>query len=129
MATKSNLTRDLIGSASPKIYSRLRSTIEAAFYRNNVIEVTSLQQAYELAKNTPGTVVTDLPIVKAKELGLPEDAKVLLFNDGFITGRQARLRKLVNDSNRDAFAGQVREVLFNACRKTFYHAVAYIGLD
>lgn len=129
MATKSNLTRDLIGGSSPKIYSRLRSTIESAFYRNNVIEVTSLQQAYELAKNTPGTIVTDLPIVKAKELGLPEDAKVLLFNDGFITGRQARLRKLVNDSNRDAFAGQVREVLFNSCRKTFYHAVAYIGLD
>ena len=129
MATKSNLTRDLIGGSSPKIYSRLRSTIESAFYRNNVIEVTSLQQAYELAKNTPGTIVTDLPIVKAKELGLPEDAKVLLFNDGFITGRQARLRKLVNDSNRDAFAGQVRDVLFNSCRKTFYHAVAYIGLD
>lgn len=129
MATKSNLTRNLIGSASPKIYSKLRSTIESAFYRNNVIEVTSLAQAYELAKNTPGTIVTDLPIVKAKELGLPEDAKVLLFNDGFITGRQARLRKLVNDSNRDAFAGQIREVLFNSCRKTFYHAVAYIGLD
>ena len=129
MATKSNLTRDLIGSASPKIYSRLRSTIEAAFYRNNVIEVTSLKQAYELAKNTPGTIVTDLPIVKAKELGLPEDARVLLFNDGFITGRQARLRKLVDDSNRDMYAGQIREVLFNNCRKTFYHAVAYIGLD
>ena len=129
MATKSNLTRDLIGSVSPKIYSKLRSTIESAFYRNNVIEVTSLAQAYELAKNTPGTIVTDLPIVKAKELGLPEDAKVLLFNDGFITGRQARLRKLVNDSNREAFAGQIREVLFNSCRKTFYHAVAYIGLD
>ena len=129
MSTKSNLTRDLIGSASPKIYSKLRSTIESAFYRNNVIEVTSLAQAYELAKNTPGTIVTDLPIVKAKELGLPEDAKVLLFNDGFITGRQARLRKLVNDSNREAFAGQIREVLFNSCRKTFYHAVAYIGLD
>ena len=129
MATLSKLQRSEIGTSSPKVFSRLHSTIEAAFYRNNVIEVTSLEQAYNLAKNTPGTVVTDLPVVKAKELGLPEDAKVLLFNDGFITGRQARLRRLVDDTNRDKYAGQVREILFSACRKTFYHAVAYIGLD
>ena len=129
MATRNNLKREDIGLNSPRIFSRLRSTIEAAFYRNNVIEVTSLKQAYELAKNCPGTVVTDLPIVRAKELGLDEDAKVLLFNDGFITGRQARLRKLVNDQNRDKYAGQVREILFKGCRKTMYHATAYIGLD
>ena len=129
MATRSNLKREYIGLNSPRVFSRLRSTIEAAFYRNNVIEVTSLKQAYELAKNCPGTVVTDLPIVRAKELGLDEDAKVLLFNDGFITGRQARLRKLVNDDNRDKYAGQIREILFKGCRKTMYHATAYIGLD
>ncbi len=129
MATKNNLTRGEIGLNSPKIFSKLRSTIETAFYRNNVIEVTSLKQAYELAKNCPGTIVTDLPIVRAEELGLDKDAKVLLFNDGFITGRQARLRRLVDDSNREKYAGQIREVLFNACRKTMYHAVAYIGLD
>ena len=129
MATKSNLPNKEIGTASPKIYSKLRSTIESAFYRNNVIEVTSLRQAYELAKNCPGTIVTDMPVVKAKELGLPADAKVLLFNDGFITGRQARLRRIVNDETREKYAGQVREVLFNSCRKTMYHATAYIGLD
>ena len=129
MATKNNLTRGEIGLNSPKIFSKLRSTIETAFYRNNVIEVTSLKQAYELAKNCPGTIVTDLPRVRAEELGLDKDAKVLLFNDGFITGRQARLRRLVDDSNREKYAGQIREVLFNACRKTMYHAVAYIGLD
>ena len=129
MATKSNLKREDIGLNSPKIYSKLRSTIESAFYRNNVVEVTSLKQAYDLAKNCPGTIITDLPIVNAKELGLEEDSKVILFNDGFITGRQARLRKLVDDTNREKFAGQVREVLFHNCRKTMYHATAYIGLD
>ena len=36
------------------------------------------QQAYDLAKNCPGTIITDLPIVNAKELGLEEDSKVLL---------------------------------------------------
>jgi len=129
MATKSKLKKEEIGMNSPKIYSRLRSTIESAFYRNNVIEITSLKQAYELAKNCPGTIITDQPVVRAKELGLDEDAKVLLFNDGFITGRQARLRKLVDDTNRDKYAGQIREILFKGCRKTMYHATAYIGLD
>ena len=111
MATKSNLKKEEIGLNSPKIYSKLRSTIETAFYRNNVIEVKTLKQAYNLAKNCPGTIITDQPIVRAKELGLPKDAKVLLFNDGFITGRQARLRKLVDDTTREKYAGQVREIL------------------
>ena len=129
MATKSKLKKEEIGGNSPKIYSKLRSTIETAFYRNTVIEVTSLKQAYELAKNCPGTIITDQKIERAVELGLDEDARVLLFNDGFITGRQARLRKLVDDSNREKYAGQIREILFNSCRKTMYHATAYIGLD
>ncbi len=129
MATKSKLRREEIGLSSPKIYSKLRSTIESAFYRNNVIEVKTLKQAYDLAKKCPGTIVTDLPIVRAEELGLDKEAKVLLFNDGFITGRQARLRKLVDDSNREKYSGQIREILFANCRKTMYHATAYIGLD
>ena len=129
MATRSKLKKEEIGLTSPKIYSKLRSTIETAFYRNNIIEVKTLKQAYELAKNCPGTIVTDMPIVRAKELGLDEDAKVLLFNDGFITGRQARLRKIVDDSTREKYSGQVREILFKNCRKTMYHATAYIGLD
>lgn len=129
MATKSKLKREEINASNSKVYSRLRSTIESAFYRNNVIEVTSLKQAYNLAKSCPGTIVTDQEIVNAKELGLDKNSKVLLFNDGFITGRQARLRKLVDDTNRDKYAGQIREILFNSCRKTMYHATAYIGLD
>lgn len=129
MASISNLTRDQIGIKNSKCFTRLRSSIEAAFYRNNVIEVKTIAEAYKYAKNCPGTIVTDMPVIKATELGLPKDAKVLLFNDGFITGRQARLRRLVDNSNRDEYAGIVREVLFQDCRKTMYHATAYIGLD
>lgn len=128
MSTKYNFKHEEIGAVNPQYYSRLRSTIEAAFYRNNVINVESLAQAYDLAKNANGTIVTDQPIVKAKELGLPEDAKVLLFNDGFITGRQARLRKLVDDSNRDMYAGKVREIIFGGKDKKWYHGIAYVGL-
>lgn len=63
-----------------------------------------LRHAYELAKICPGTIVTDMPVVKAKELGLPVDAKVLLFNDDFITGRQLRLCRIANDKTREKYS-------------------------
>lgn len=129
MATKSNLPRQEIGLKSPKLFSRIRSTIETAFYRNNVVEVTTLAQAYELAKAAPGTIITDQIVANAKELGLPEDAHVLLFNDGNITGRQARLRKLVDKDNADKFAALTREVIFLSNKKTMYHAQVIVGLD
>lgn len=129
MATKSKLSISEIGTPSPNLYNRVRTTIETAFYRNNVVEVKSLKHAYELAKNSPGTIVTSQPVVNAKKLGLPEDAKVLLFNDGAITGRQARLRRLVDDNNRDDYASLLREVLFKTRHKKMYHGQAIIGLD
>ena len=129
MATISNLPSQEIGLKSPKVFSRIRSTIETAFYGNNVIEVTSVAQAYELAKNAPGTIITDQLVANAAELGLPEDAHVLLFNDGNITGRQARLRRLVDKDNAEKFASLVREIEFKSHKKTMYHAQAIIGLD
>ena len=50
MSTKYNFKREEIGAVSPQYYSRLRSTIEAAFYRNNVHTVKNIAEAYELAK-------------------------------------------------------------------------------
>ena len=128
MSTKSNLKRSEIGTASPESFSRVRSTIETAFYRNNVTKITSLAQAYELAKTAPGTIISDLPVYNAKELGLPQDAKVLMFNDGVITGRQAKARRLINNSNREKYATLLRNAIFNSRRKKMYHAVAYVGL-
>lgn len=129
MATLNNLPNEKIGGATPKVFSRVRTTIESAFYGNNVVRVQTLKEAYELAKNAPGTVITDMPVVNPKELGLPSDAKVLLFNDGMITGRQAKLRQLVNDQNRNKFADVLRESVFLGRKKTMYHATAYVGLD
>ena len=104
MATLSNLHRNDIGKQTPKLYHRIRTTIETAFYRNNVVHVTSIAQAYQLALHSPGTIVTDLPVHRAKELDLPIDAKVLLFNDGIVTGRQANARRLVNMNNEEDYA-------------------------
>jgi len=129
MATKSKISTEAVGLNTPNLYNRIRTTIETAFYQNNVVEVKTLKEAYELAKNAPGTIVTDNTVTNAKELGLPEDAKVLLFNDGAITGRQARLRQLVNDENREKYASLLREQIFHSRTKKLYHAQVYVGLD
>lgn len=129
MATLTNLPIDKIGSSSPKLFKRVRTTIETAFYGNNVVEVKTLEEAYNLAKAAPGTIETDLLVENPEKLGLPIGSKVLLFNDGLVTGRQAKLRQLVNDSNRDKFAEVLRENIFKARKKVMYHATAYVGLD
>ena len=128
MSTKSNLKRSDIGTSTPKLFSRNRLIIETAFYRNNVIKIKSLAHAYDLAKNSSGTIISDLPIYNTEELGLPSDAKVLLFNDGTITGRQALVRRLINNSNADHYANILRDSVFNSRKKRMYHAVAYVGL-
>ena len=128
MSTRSNLKREEIGTASPNLYNRIRSTIETAYYRNNVTTVTSLSHAYELAKKSLGTIVSDLEVHRATDLGLPNDAKVLVFNDGIITGRQAKARRLINHTNQEKYATLLRKAIFNSRNKKMYHAVAYIGL-
>lgn len=128
MSTMSNLERSKIGITTPKLYSRIRTTIETAFYRNNVTKVTSIAQAYELAKNSSGTIVTDLEVLRATELGLPSDAKVLIYNDGIITGRQALVRDLINEENNTKYSKALRDSVFNSRNKKMYHAEAYVGL-
>ena len=59
MSTKAYYPISEIGAGKPG-FSTTRSIIEAAFYGNNVIKVNTLKEAYELAKNSPGTVVTDI---------------------------------------------------------------------
>ena len=95
MSTKAFYPRNEIGPG--KIgFARTRSIIEAAFYGNNVERVDTVAKAYELARNSPGTIVTDLPIYEPLAQGLPLDAKVLLFNDGSITGRYKDARLSLN---------------------------------
>lgn len=129
MATISNYRRENINKDN-KIFSSIRTTIESTFYGNNVEKVTSLTEAYKLAKNSPGTVVTDMPVYKPNELGLDEDTKILLFNDGEITGRFAGARVIIGEPNIEVgkFAGISREAVFNTRYKKLYHAQVIIGL-
>ena len=69
MSTKAYYPINEIGAGKTG-FSKTRSIIEAAFYGNNVVKVNTLKEAYELAKNSPGTVV-----IEAKSLVLREMLK------------------------------------------------------
>ena len=130
MSTKAYYARTEIGPGKVG-FSKTRSIIEAPFYGNNVIKVNTLKEAYELAKNSPGTVVTDMPVYRGEEFGLEPDAKVLLFNDGSITGRYAVARRItgkpgVNTTELDKI---VMDAVYDTRWKTMYHAETFIGLD
>ncbi len=130
MATKAYYPISEIGAGKPG-FSKTRSIIEAAFYGNNVVKVTTLREAYELAKNSPGTIVTDMPIYKAEEIGLDRESKVLLFNDGAVTGRYAAARRIKGEPGVDAakLDKVVMDAVYETRWKTMYHAEVYIGLD
>ena len=76
MSTKAYYSRDEIGAGKVG-FSKTRSIIEAPFYGNNVIKVNTLREAYELAKNSPGTVVTDMPVYRGEEFGLEPGVNAL----------------------------------------------------
>lgn len=130
MSTKAYYPISEIGAGKPG-FSKTRSIIEAAFYGNNVIKVNTLKEAYELAKNSPGTVITDMPVYRGEEFGLEPDSKVLLFNDGAITGRYAAARRIAGEPgvNCDALDKVVMDAVYETRWKTMYHAEVYIGLD
>ncbi len=112
-------------------FSKTRSIIEAAFYGNNVVKVNTLKEAYNLAKNSPGTIVTDMPVKDGDTFGLEKDAKVLLFNDGAVTGRYAVARRIKGEPGVDAekLDKVVMDAIYKTRWKKLYHAQCYIGLD
>ena len=130
MSTKSHYKRSEIGPGKPG-FSKTRSIIEAPFYGNNVTKVTTLKVAYKLAKNSPGTIVTDMPVYRGEEFGLDPDAKVLLFNDGSITGRYAPARRITGKAGTDTekLDKIIMDAVYDTRWKKLYHAEVVIGLD
>ena len=110
----------------------IRSTIETAFYGNNIKRIEDLKEAYELAKHSPGAIeLTGMPVYKPVELGLPEGANVLLFNDGAVYGRCAAARRIIGEPgvNITEMATLLREAIYNSRFRKYYRAEAIIGLD
>ena len=130
MSTKANYKRTEIGSGKVG-FSKTRSIIEGAFYGNNVTKINTLKEAYKLAKNSPGTIVTDMPVYRGEEFGLESDARVLLFNDGSIVGRYAPARRITGQPGVDTekLDKLLMDAVYDTRWKKLYHAEVFIGLD
>ena len=110
----------------------IRTTVESAFYGNNVKVIEDLKTAYRLAQESPGTVeLTGMPIHRAGEIGLPEECNVLLFNDGTVVGRCAAARRIIGYPGVDTgdLATVLREAVYGMRYRTMYHAQSIVGLD
>ncbi len=130
MTTIKTFERDQVEEKNP-LLSSFKAMIETAFYGNNVRQVSDLTEAYQLACQAPGAIVTDLPVKHTAELGLPESAKQLVFNDGKIVGRTAAARVVIGDPGVDAayYEGVLREAIFETSRKKFIRGDVFVGLD
>lgn len=129
MATNSNFTRAEITTGNTA-FSQSRTTIETAFYGNNVKRIVDLKEAYSMAKNAAGTIETDMPVFEPEKVGLPEDANILLFNDGEIVGRFAGARVILGEKGvvEADVAAVLREAVYGTRYKTMLHTQVYIGL-
>ncbi len=130
MATNSRFERSKI-CAGNVAFTQSRTTIETAFYGNNVRKVVDLKEAYEMAKNSPGTILTDMPVFEPEAIGLPEGARTLLFNDGETVGRFAGARIILGEKGvvEAEYAAILREAVYGTRYKNMLHTEAYIGLD
>lgn len=114
------------------INSMIRTTLQTAFFRNNVFPVDTVSEAYSLARQSPGTIeLTGMPVYKPESSGLPADAKVLLFNDGAVYGRCAAARRIVGEPGVDLkdYSAKLREAVYQTRFRKMYHAQTLIGLD
>lgn len=130
MSTNSGFKREEIKTGN-KAFSPSRTTIETAFYGNNVKQVIDLKKAYRMAKEASGTIALDMPVYEPEKIGLPDDAQVLLFNDGETVGRFAGARIILGEKGVDEgeIAAILREAVYKTRYKTMLHTKAYIGLN
>lgn len=114
-----------------RLFSTTKTIIETAFYGNNVQAVTDLKMAYELAKKSPKTIVTDQPIKHTSELGLPKNAVMLVDNHGRVVGRTAAARQILGRPGVDnaELEAILREAVYQGEARQFYQAQAIVGLD
>lgn len=114
-----------------RLFSTTKTIIETAFYGNNVQAVTDLKMAYELAKKSPKTIVTDQPIKHTSELGLPKEAVMLVDNHGRVVGRTAAARRILGRPGVDnaELEAVLREAVYQGEARQFYQAQAIVGLD
>jgi len=115
-----------------QIASQIRTTVETAFYGNNVHSISTVAEAYRLAEKAPGTVVLDgMPVFKPEAVGLPADAKALLMNDGAVSGRAAAARQILGcpGVNKGDLYNKVVEAIYQTRTRRMITAETLVGLD
>lgn len=129
MATVEKFLTSAIRKSNPH-FSRLKSTVETAFYSNNVTLVSTIEDAYNLSLKSPNTIVLDAEVKHAEELGLPAGAKQLLTQDGRVFGRTAKARRNYGDNPEEdeKLLGIVRDAIFQGSHEPFLRSSAYVGL-
>ncbi len=118
--------------AFKQVCSQIRTTVETAFYGNNVRSITTVAEAYRLAAKAPGTVILDgMSVHQPEVLGLPSDAKVLLMNDGAVSGRAAAARQILGWPGVDKanLYNKVVEAIYQCRKKPMVTAQALVGLE
>ncbi len=110
--------------------STWRTILETAMYANSV-RTTSMSELYDLARRQPEVIATSEPMYKPEQFGLPEDAVLLVSNDGSIVGRTAKARNLVrsfNQKEKDKFQVLLREAVFQFNLQPGLHLEGIVGL-
>jgi phosphoenolpyruvate carboxykinase (ATP) len=114
-----------------ELISTLKSIVETAFYGNNVTKIETLTEAYEKSVEQPHTIMLDQEVAHTKDLGLPEDAKVLVDNGPSIVGRTARARRIHGkDPAEDKVLLKVAmDAVYAGSKRPFVEGEAIVGLD
>jgi phosphoenolpyruvate carboxykinase (ATP) len=109
--------------------SSWRAYIESAFFANSVRK-TTMAELYKLAVKQPEVVATSEPMYKPEQFELPEDAKILISNDGGIVGRTARARRLVREmgKDKDRYLFLLGEAIYNFNRREGLWLEGIVGL-
>ena len=130
MATRRFFETDTIRRDN-ELLSPLKSLVETAFYKNNITKVNSMEEAYNYAYDAPTVVVLDQEVANAKELGLPEGAKVLVENGSRVVGRTARARTIYGkDKKLDAeLLKVVMDAIYESSNYPYLEGEAIVGLD
>ena len=106
-----------------------RSMIETALHANSVRK-TNMAELYDLSTKQPEVIKTTEPMYKPERFGLPEDAKVLISQDGRVVGRTARARRLVREmgDKRGNYQSLLREALYQFNRRDGLWLEGIVGL-
>jgi len=130
MATREGFLKDEIRKVNP-LFSSLRSVVESTFYENNVTQIETVREAYNMAKVNKHTIVTDLDVKYPEKFRLPDTAKVLVENGGGVVGRTAAARRILgyDEKEDEKLSSIIREAVFQGSKTKRYSAETYVGLD